>query len=551
MRPIAVADSETDPFKMGRIPQPFIWGYYDGNTYEEFDRTIDFINFVYDKEIILYAHNGGKFDWHFILDFIEPFTPVSIINGRIAKFKIGSCEFRDSFNILPTALSAFAKEEFDYALMEPEEREKPHNKKKIQHYLYKDCVYLYEYITGFIDRFGMTLTQASAAMKQWKQISGLEPPNDDGGFIYENFKQFYFGGRCQSFEYGIINDDFCMVDINSAYPYAMLSMHPYGTDHYEMDEKDFHRLTSAQKGTCFMVVTAISGGALPFRGDDNSLYFPDDSVKRTYRITGWEYLAALDTNTAEIFDITEIWYFPEQTDFSKYIMHFYEQRKVAKQTGDKAGNIFCKLLMNSLYGKFGSNPDEYRNYETCEEEYLNEDGEVYDSEKDRTWHFAGDFGPLILISSELYASQKRYYNVATAASITGFVRAYLWRAICGCDGVLYCDTDSIAARNVRDLPNGYGVELGQWEKEGEFTRAALAGRKLYCFEKNANYEQIEDDSDRYKTACKGVRLTPHEIIEVAKGKEIVYEPEAPVFSVHKEPHFMTRRVKMVKKELQN
>jgi hypothetical protein len=51
----------------------------------------------------------------------------------------------------------------------------------------------------------------------------------------------------------------------------------------------------------------------------------------------------------------------------------------------------------------------------------------------------------------------------------------------------------------------------------------------------------------FKTATKGVRLSPSELIEVAKGKEITYHPESPVFSVHKSPHFQSRRVKMLKK----
>lgn len=110
MRPIWTADCETDPFKRGRIPKPFLWGVYDGTACHLFERTEDFINFVQDKKVILYAHNGGKFDWHFILDYLEPFTPINIINGRIAKFKIGVCEFRDSYNILPIPLAAYQKE---------------------------------------------------------------------------------------------------------------------------------------------------------------------------------------------------------------------------------------------------------------------------------------------------------------------------------------------------------------------------------------------------------------------------------------------------------
>jgi hypothetical protein len=200
-----------------------------------------------------------------------------------------------------------------------------------------------------------------------------------------------------------------------------------------------------------------------------------------------------------------------------------------------------------LYGKFGSNPDEYKSYMVGEMEYVDDQGEAGEG-----WRFSGELGPYILLARDLFESQQRYYNVGTAASITGYVRAFLWRAICGCSGVLYCDTDSIAAFRVDHLPNGYGKELGQWEKEGEFSRAALAGRKLYAMEYNTNYPRESKNNEplpTHKIACKGVRLTPEEIFEVAKGREIVYEPENPIFSVHKAPHFMNRRVRMVRKEL--
>lgn len=551
MKQIAVADAETDPFKKGRIPAPFIWGFYDGQNYEQFDSTMGFVRYVIDKPIILYAHNGGKFDWHFLLDYIDPFTSVSIINGRIAKFKIGQCEFRDSYNILPTSLKAFRKDDFDYSILEKELRDKPLNRKKIERYLYHDCLYLREYVMGFIDRFGLKLTLAGAAMKQWETISGLKAPDDPGGYVYENFKHFYYGGRCQSFEHGVINDDFVMVDINSAYPFAMLNNHPYGLEFDKIDFSDFESLEKNRQGTCFISCRAISRGALPFRGKDKSLFFPDDNIERAYYITGWEYLAGLDTGTIDVKEILEIWYFPEQQNFSCYINHFYNEKKTAKEMLDGALYIFCKLLMNALYGKFGSNPDTYQNYKTLLPEYLDSDGVVFD-EKGKLWHFSGDFGSNILVSNDVNDEQQRFYNVATASSITGFVRAFLWRAICGCDGVLYCDTDSIAARNVRDLPNGYGKELGQWEKEGEFSRAALAGRKLYAMEFNKNFPYDKEKfPGGHKIACKGVRLEASQIFEVAKGATILYEPENPVFSVHKQPHFINRTVKMVKKVLQD
>jgi hypothetical protein len=551
MKNVAVADCETDPFKLGRVPKPFIWGFYDGEHYEQFYSTVEFIRYIYDKEIILYAHNGGKFDWHFILDYIDIFEKIKIINGRIAKFKIGECEFRDSFNILPTALVAFKKDEFDYSILEPDKRNIPANKKKIEKYLYHDCLYLYQYVTEFIDRFGMNLTLAGTALKQWELISDRKAPNDDGGVLYDLFKSYYYGGRCQSFEHGIINDDFMMVDINSAYPYAMLSKHPFSIT-YSSDYNKIRLVDAKIVGQGFYKISALSMGALPYRGKDNSLYFPDDNIERLFYVTGWELLAAIDTgaiNNDAI--ISEQYHFTEHIDFSDYIHHFYNERKIAKQNNDKATNIFCKLLMNSLYGKFGSNPDDYKNFMLLDGCFFDENGIYKDIKTEgkaeiiTEWHYSGDFGSHVLGAKKLYDAEKRFFNIATAASITGYVRAFMWRALSQCERPLYCDTDSIAAINIDNVPNGFGKELGQWEKEGEFSRGAFCGRKLYAMEYNKNYHK----EGGYKIASKGVRLNSDEIFRIAKGEIICYQSDVPVFSVHKAPYFQPRTVKLNQKKL--
>ena len=91
MKKIAVIDAETDPFRKGRVPKPFVWGFYDGETYLDFwtDDVHEIIKFLQNEEYIVYAHNGGKFDYHFMLDYINLYEDISIINGRLAKFYIG------------------------------------------------------------------------------------------------------------------------------------------------------------------------------------------------------------------------------------------------------------------------------------------------------------------------------------------------------------------------------------------------------------------------------------------------------------------------------
>ena len=542
MRPFAVLDSETDPFLHGRIPEPFVWGFYDGKEFRHYThKTVhSMLEWIAEQKIIVYAHNGGKFDYHFLLPYLSEYDHVKIINGRLAQFYIGKAEFRDSFNILPVALKKFEmvndageivkKQEFDYSLMEKDERYKPENWEKIIDYLRDDCITLYEAIKAFQSQYGRHLTQAGAAMAQWKAISQTELPKSTSEY-FDKFKPYYYGGRVQCFRHGIIEQDFSVYDINSAYPFAMLSRHPYSVAYTEFDaEQD-----GLERGPAFFTVRAKSMGAFPYR-EKNGLTFPADGETREFFITGWELQAAQDTGTDGGAEILSVIYHSGYQDFRSYIEHFYQLRMTARANNDSAGDLFAKLLMNSLYGKFGANPENYAEFVILPPSDMEE---LLDPVND--FDLSGELGPWLLGERKLTDDEMRYYNVATAASITGYVRAYLWRAIVstGLDNILYCDTDSIAtlsAGNELDT----GDRLGQWKHEGEFDKAGIAGKKLYIFQG----KQKGSKARKYKTASKGVRLSNAELWKVAGGGEVIYSPENPTFSVHHAPRFTARKIRL-------
>lgn len=542
MRPIIVIDSETDPFLKGRIPAPFVWGVFDGKVFKHYhnDNLHSLIEWLAEQDAIIYAHNGGKFDYHFILGYLTPFDSVKIINGRLAQFTVGKAEFRDSYNILPVPLAKFEtekdgkvikKQEFDYALMEKDERYKPDNWEKIIEYLRDDCVTLYEMIMLFQEEYGRHLTQAGAAMAQWKKMSAQDIPHSTKEYFHD-FKKYYFGGRVECFKTGIIEKNFSVFDINSAYPYAMMSEHAHGLDFIESTCE----LDDMARGPAFFTIRAESRGAYPFR-EKSGLRFPNDGLVREFFITGWELQAAIDTGCSGNHEILNVVYHIQKTTFSEYITHFYEKRLTAKASGDKAGDLFAKLLMNSLYGKYGSDPENYAEYVILPPEELSELLE------DEEYEYTGDLGPWILAERDLREEEEKYFNVATAASITGYVRAYLWRALhaSGLENALYCDTDSIAT-----LSEGHALDtgklLGQWKHEGEFDKAGIGGKKLYIFRGKPD----KKGKRQYKTASKGAKLTHNQLWKVAKGAAVIYEPENPTFSIHSAPKFVSRRITLTR-----
>ena len=520
-RPVYTADCETDPFKENRIPYPFIWGLFDGDNYNEFTDTDDFVDFVSKIPCIVYAHNGGKFDWFYILHRFHQFEPMMVINGRIASFKIGEAEFRDSYNILPIPLAAYQKDEIDYAIFEKSERKKPHNWKAIRHYLYKDCVYLHELVSRFVNEYGVKLTLASAALSEWRKMTGVKTPNTSASF-YESIAPYYYGGRTQCFTPGIFEKDFKVIDINSAYPTAMKSLHPYGAK-YSISSK----LPKTDKfiTRCFITLECISHGALPFRGA-NGLEFPDDDERRIYHVTGWEYLAGLRTNTIGNIKIIKVLQFKESISFDDYIDRFYKMKSQAKAANDHAGYIFAKLFLNSLYGKFGSNPEKYREYMVVNPHYI-------EAAEQDGYNYHALINKWALVSKPLAPEKQRYYNVAVSASITGFVRAFLWESICKCEGVMYCDTDSIVCESTGNLEIDPHT-LGAWDVEAECDYAAIGGKKLYAF---------HDKTGKWKTATKGVRLTHDDIIKVCKGQTVTHTPENPSYSIVNGIRFISRNIK--------
>lgn len=526
--PIYTLDCETDPFEYGTIPQPFIWGLMnarDHSEYQEFTSIADVAERLRGLEAIVYAHNGGKFDFHYLSDYITPDSPLLVIAGRLVRCEVGKAELRDSFSILPFALAKYKKTKMEYWKLHKLHR--ANFMAEIRAYLRDDCRDLAEIVTAFIDEYGLHITQASAAMKIWQTMAKRRAPKT-GPLFYDTLRPFYYGGRVQCFQTGDIKKNAVCLDINSAYPYAMMHKHPISTEY-------IHKLGAPKPGedwsTMFFHVRARSRGALPYLGTNRMLYFPSDNVEREYTVTGHELIAGIETETIETFTVVSHYKFAECIDFRDYIEHFWTLRKDAKAKGDNAQDLFCKIFMNGLYGKFAANPRNY--YETSL-------AQLGDLEKVVAAGLNFDFfGNWLLVQAEMAPERQRFYNIATAASITGFVRAMLWRALTKAKNPFYCDTDSITAESFDGI--AMGDELGQWKLEAELDRVIIAGKKLYAMHKRG-----AGNSDKsWKLASKGARLKPADLIKIASGETVKFLSDVPTYSVHhKGPRFIDRRIKI-------
>lgn len=534
-RALAALDFETDPFRRGQTVLPFVAGLYDGAIFQHWwgdDCVGQLVTHLREREdrLLIYAHNGGRFDYLFMLEHLE--EQVKVISGRVVQCRVGSHELRDSFAILPVSLGeAGGKQKFDYRKLRRAVRER--HRPEIVGYLRQDCVALHGHVARYRERFGNKLTMAGAAIAKLDEAVAEETGTDaretlqrlslvargDPARSDPYMRQFFFGGRTEYFERGVIRDAWKVYDVGSMYPDRMARVeHPTGNN--------FARRSGIDDRTDFAIVDATSRGALPLRGKNGSLAFPH--ARAEFYATGHEIRAAMDLGLVDIHAVKLVLHSPVRCDFAAFVLPYYALRKAAEAAGDATGKLHFKLVLNSSYGRFALAPEKLREWRVLPR------GAFPPADGGLPWRL-NYLGEAVAMWSRLAPEGARWRavrNVATGASITGAARAVLMRALAGADRPIYCDTDSIVCRGLSGVVLGSG--LGEWKLEAEADKAAIAGKKLYA---------LFAGGRAVKWASKGVQLTPHRILRVAQGKIVRHVAEAPVIDLAGRQSRLTREIR--------
>lgn len=521
-RCVGVIDSETDPFDNQSKSQimPFLFVIYtrerepiviwDENFSNLKKRLLAALD-SFDESYTWYAHNGGKFDYMFLISELR--GEVSFKGRGIMSAKIGRHEIRDSFHIIPERLANLEKESFDYFKLKRERRAQ--YRTQIIDYCISDCRNLLKYVDAFVEDFGLKISigqAASAEMRKHYTWAKLTPGWD------QFLRQFYFGGRVECiegrghFEAG----DYYLVDLNSAYPDAMAHLrHPIGG----MADYDV-RMGKPGRHTVFIDLECENNGALIMRTEtgETSARVP----RGNFMTTIWEYRVALKHKLISDVRINYCYDCRKRTDFSKFVLPRYARRTLTKKMladmkscgregspeffVTKKDDLFEKLLLNNGYGRLAINP---RNFK---EHYITDPGEqpppawmksiarLSDSEQ------AEYLGPLY--EGEAYWIWTKpspgfsFQNVGTAASIAGAVRAKLLDALCTVKGAIYCDTDSIICTDYSGLEIDK-EKLGAWDLEDTFKSVVIAGKKLYAREFKTPKRGADGQISTYDVKSKG------------------------------------------------
>lgn len=524
MKPLRIytLDAETDPFQYGRLPVPFALGLYDGERYryaegpnclEVMRKTIESL-----PPGIIYAHNGGRFDFFLFMDWFVG-NPMRVINSRIIKAKMecetGWHELRDSYAIMPfplkKALGKTKKLDIDITKLEAAVRHL--HMPEILSYLKMDCVSLWELVSDFIAEFGTMLTIGSTAMKELKKVHAFETLEASEDLDLRS--HYYYGGRVEAMKKGVLCGNWKVYDVNSMYPSVMKNArHPVGRPSSEG--------VTIRDSTCFVSAIGYNLGAFPVRMKSGGINF--GVPFGTFHVTRHEWDVALELDRFRPTKILRCINFEQQQTFAEFVDKGYNNRITYNLAGELNKGLFWKTILNSSYGKFSQNPDNYKEFLITDVHTdLHEDG--WEAEEIK-------YGIYIVWSKRSRDTSR--YNVAIGASITGASRACLLRGIAGATNPIYCDTDSIICESIGQLEQ-HPTKLGAWKLEATADTACIAGKKLYALFENGKV---------VKQANKGVKVTAAEIREVAEGKTVQTQRDAPSFKLNGTHTFIRRKVRM-------
>lgn len=289
----------------------------------------------------------------------------------------------------------------------------------------------------------------------------------------------YLGGRVEAFFIGRATGSYRLVDINSMYPAVMSSeLYPTVLRGYTS------RATIEDLGIwlsdsccCAQVTVRTDRRIYPVRRD-GQLLFPVGEF-RAYLSTP-ELIEAY--NAGEIVAVHEVAVYDCAPIFKDFVDEMYSRRLECAESGDSQTAHMYKILMNSLYGKFGQNGLMYSEFENTPDLSARKWTEI-DAETGTIINWR-QFGGLV--QRQERNAESRDSHPAIAAHVTAYARMLLHDDItlAGEGNCLYVDTDSLLVTDegYKNLaPQLDDKSLGMLKLELTCTDIVIHGPKDYRF----------------------------------------------------------------------
>jgi hypothetical protein len=381
-----------------------------------------------------------------------------------------------------------------------------HVNKKLIEACQRDTEIVYDYMRIRLALYeGLNLklksTLPSMALQLWHQFNKKDFPRVPQKFR-DMFREGYYGGRVEVFKFGEIKGPIYHYDINSLYPHVMRKHdYPDLETLKKIKTPDFENFGMAK---IIIDIPKTKFPCLPYRSDKEIL-FPIGKIEGVYCYP--EIRQALKDGGK----ISNIEWAIESNKglrpFESYINYCYGNRLKAT---NKIDGDFWKMMMNSLYGKFGAKD------------------EMLTISKDKEF---------------ILTSASRWSNVIWAAYVTTYARLELLNHLRTADIVYYTDTDSIFTPNIIPVSK----ELGDLKQEGVYSQAEFFGNKVYVVDEKYKARGVprKKDGDENDPAKDFIRSGRCIFRRPARLRESRRTSNQANVWYHAEKHFKARYTKRI------
>lgn len=379
--------------------------------------------FIVENFRTAYAHNIGYDLGNIFKDDIGQLK-YSYSGSRIIKATYSNngcwCVFLDTMNLCPMSLKKIGD---SLGL-------KKLNMKKddLEKYCRRDVQILDKFLIEYFritDELGIKCGY-TLGMNGLKYFRKLNPELELRQNKYNDIVRLaYYGGRVEIFRHGRIKGIIVENDINSLYPSVMVGINLPDWNNIKFT-KNKNKLNYEGVSYCH-VQSNLKVPLLPYRMRGEVLIFPNGTFWGTW--THVELREFLKAGGKVLKFVWTVYSNSTISDiFNSYVKKLYDMRI---KTDKPYKKMIFKLMLNSLYGKFG-----YRG----EREELVKYNEKTGIKPDEN---------IILGKKRMYVLSKRiiktgYQNPMIASYITARARIVLWKLLVKHENsLIYCDTDSL------------------------------------------------------------------------------------------------------------
>jgi len=500
-------------------------GKEDFYHFEDLNRLKEFLlNEKRGNETIIFlGHNLYGFDMNVI------FTPQELVkyfditfNGsRVIRMRVKgkNIHFFDTLNVFQTSLKKLGEMlnmekgnlQGELALMGKDEFNA--RKNEIYSYCENDVLITEKLFLFYLDQVskinkikgvkGIPFTSSSYSFRYFNALNNFTLDGRDFDEDYL-FLETYYGGRVEAIYEGYYDKGIYVYDVNSLYPYVMQKyeypMMPIGE--FYRDEIN-EALLKGREGIVFAYVYAPKGvfgfkndqgnfidiGLLPLKvkiDGEEKLIFPIGFFYGFFNLNEVRYAISKGYKIKILYAyLWETDYIPHIKEFVNY---FYELKK--KHKNDIMG-FNAKLILNSLYGKFGQNSgfdrilpiDEYLKhrleYEDCEVSYF----ENYDY--------------VLIRDRHIDKGKSSYFNIASY--IASWARIELLKkieyVIKKGGKIYYMDTDSIFTDIEINDKDFISDELGMMKLDKQGKSIIIYGSKDYEIDNKRKSKGVPNNAE--------------------------------------------------------